>query len=56
MDEVEAIWILADVMNGMMVIPNLIALVALGGLVMRLATGNDEHDEKDFVFKEDEGK
>lgn len=55
-DEVEAIWIMADVMNGMMVIPNLIALVALGGLVMRLATGNDEHDEKDFVFKEDEGK
>ena len=42
--EVEAIWILADVMNGMMVIPNLIALVALGGVVVKLASGNEKHE------------
>jgi len=52
-DEVEAIWILADVMNGMMVIPNLIALVALGGLVVRLAAGNDKYDRKDFVYEDE---
>lgn len=55
-NEVEAIWILADVMNGMMVVPNLIALVALGGVVVRLATGNDKREEKDFVYEDEDGK
>ena len=54
--EVEAIWILADVMNGMMVIPNLIALVALGGVVLKLASGNEKYDASDFVNDDEERK
>ena len=32
---VEAVWTLADIFNGLMAIPNLIALVALSGVVAR---------------------
>lgn len=31
--KLEAIWILADIVNGLMAIPNLIALLALSGVV-----------------------
>ena len=30
----EAIWVLADIVNGLMAIPNLIALLALSGVVV----------------------
>ena len=30
----EAIWILADIVNGLMAIPNLIALIALSGVIV----------------------
>jgi len=53
-NEVETIWIIADVMNGMMVIPNLIALVALGGVVVKIATGSNEKHEKNDFFDEEE--
>ena len=33
--KLEAIWILADIVNGLMAIPNLIALIALSGVVVR---------------------
>ena len=33
--KLEAIWILADIVNGLMAIPNLIALLALSGVVVR---------------------
>jgi len=55
-NEVEAIWILADVMNGMMVIPNLIALVALGGVVMKLAAGHEKYDASDFIHDDSDRK
>ena len=32
--KLEAIWILADIVNGLMAIPNLIALIALSGVVV----------------------
>ena len=33
--KLEAIWVLADIVNGLMAIPNLIALLALSGVVVR---------------------
>ena len=33
--KLEAIWVLADIVNGLMAIPNLIALIALSGIVVR---------------------
>jgi len=30
------VWVLADILNGLMALPNLIALLALSGLVVRL--------------------
>lgn len=41
---VEAVWTLADIFNGLMAIPNLIALVALSGVVAR--------ETKDYFEKE----
>ncbi len=41
---VEAVWTIADIFNGLMAIPNLIALVALSGVVAR--------ETKDFFEKE----
>ncbi|HBT80197.1 MAG TPA: sodium:alanine symporter family protein, partial [Selenomonas sp.] len=32
--KLEAIWILADIVNGLMAIPNLIALLALSGVIV----------------------
>ena len=32
--KLEAIWVLADIVNGLMAIPNLIALIALSGVVV----------------------
>ena len=44
MKEAEVIWAFGDILNGMMAIPNLIAIVALGGVVMKLSTGNSKND------------
>ena len=41
---VEAVWTLADIFNGLMAIPNLIALIALNGVVAK--------ETKDFFNKE----
>jgi len=54
--EVEAIRILADVMNGMMVMPYLIALVALGGVVVKLASGNEKHEGTAIVNEHENRK
>ena len=32
---VEAVWTIADIFNGLMAIPNVIALIALSGIVAR---------------------
>ncbi len=32
---VKAVWTIADICNGLMAIPNLIALIALNGVVVR---------------------
>ena len=34
--ELQAVWALADTLNGLMAVPNLIALVCLGPVVFRL--------------------
>lgn len=39
--EVDLVWNLADLFNGLMAIPNLIALLALSGIVAKLAHGQD---------------
>ena len=39
--EVDLVWNLADLFNGLMAIPNLIALLALSGIVARMAHGED---------------
>jgi AGCS family alanine or glycine:cation symporter len=48
--KLEAIWILADIVNGLMAIPNLIALIALSGVVVAetesYLTRKGELDEK----------
>jgi alanine or glycine:cation symporter, AGCS family len=44
---VELVWNLSDLFNGLMVIPNLIALLALSGLVVKISRENwEEEDEK----------
>ncbi len=40
MKEAEVIWSLGDILNGLMAIPNLIAIVALGGVVVKLSKNN----------------
>ncbi len=37
--QLEAIWSISDTLNGLMAIPNLIAIIALGGVVVKLAKG-----------------
>lgn len=37
--ELEHIWKVSDTMNGLMAIPNLIAILALGGIVVKLTKG-----------------
>lgn len=39
--KVDLVWNLSDLFNGLMVIPNLIALLALSGLVAKIHQGND---------------
>ena len=54
--KLEAIWVLADIVNGLMAIPNLIALLALSGVVVRetekyfdhLKTGKDYEEYEDL--------
>ena len=47
LQEVELVWNLSDLFNGLMVIPNLIALLALSGLVVKISRENwEEEDEK----------
>ncbi len=41
--KLEAIWVLADIVNGLMAIPNLIALIALSGIVV--------HETKHYLEK-----
>ena len=41
--KLEAIWVLADIVNGLMAIPNLIALIALSGIVV--------HETKQYLDK-----
>ncbi|MFR7990741.1 MAG: alanine:cation symporter family protein, partial [Anaerovoracaceae bacterium] len=41
---VEAVWTIADIFNGLMAIPNLIALVTLSGVVVK--------ETKDFFNRE----
>ena len=41
--KLEAIWVLADIVNGLMAIPNLIALIALSGVVVTETTLYFEH-------------
>ena len=45
---VEAVWTIADIFNGLMAIPNLIALVALSGVV---AKETKEYFEKEAHMK-----
>ena len=39
-NQAEMIWSLGDILNGMMAIPNLIAILALGGVVLKLSQKN----------------
>ena len=53
--KLEAIWILADIVNGLMAIPNLIALIALSGVVVAetesyLARKGDLDEESDSTI------
>jgi len=54
--KLEAIWILADIVNGLMAIPNLIALIALAGVIVAETKLYMEHrheeDEEDVPVKE----
>ncbi len=44
--KLEAIWILADIVNGLMAIPNLIALIALAGVIVSETQIYMEHRKK----------
>ena len=46
MNKAEVIWAFGDILNAMMAIPNLIAIVALGGVVMKLSNKNSRNDIK----------
>ena len=46
--KLEAIWVLADIVNGLMAIPNLIALIALSGIVV--------HETKHYLEKVQRGE
>ena len=47
--KVDLVWNLSDLFNGLMVIPNLIALLALSGLVVRISKGvKGKKDEERF--------
>ena len=44
--ELEAIWQVADTLNGLMAIPNLIAVLALSGVVVKLTQAQFYPDER----------
>ena len=46
MNKAEVIWAFGDILNALMAIPNLIAIVALGGVVMKLSNKNSRNDIK----------
>ena len=43
--KVDLVWDMSDMFNGLMVIPNLIALLALSGVVVKLHKSHQEKDE-----------
>lgn len=45
----EIVWLLADVLNALMAIPNMIGVVFLGGVVAKLAKHFFEDPERVFV-------
>jgi AGCS family alanine or glycine:cation symporter len=47
--KLEAIWVLADIVNGLMAIPNLIALLALSGVVVAETKRYFKHVEQGDV-------
>ena len=50
--KLEAIWILADIVNGLMAIPNLIALIALAGVIVAETKLYMEHRHEDDIEEE----
>ena len=40
--KVDLVWSLSDFFNGLMALPNLIALLALSGVVVKISRGEDE--------------
>lgn len=50
--KLEAIWVLADIVNGLMAIPNLIALLALSGTVVRETAKYFDHLETGREYEE----
>ena len=40
--KVDLVWNLSDFFNGLMALPNLIALLALSGVVVRITRGQDD--------------
>ena len=47
--KLDAIWTLADIVNGLMAIPNLIALIALAGVIVHETEAYLEHLKKDGI-------
>ena len=43
LQEVELVWNLSDLFNGLMVVPNLIAVLALSGLIVKISREDWEH-------------
>ena len=50
--KLEAIWVLADIVNGLMAIPNLIALLALSGVVVRETAKYFDHLKTGKAYEE----
>ena len=44
--KLEEIWVLADIVNGLMAIPNLIALLALTGVIVAETKAYEKHLEE----------
>ena len=49
---VEAVWTIADIFNGLMALPNLIALVTLSGVVVKETNAYFERKSKESVAKD----
>ena len=54
--KLEAIWLLADIVNGLMAIPNLIALIGLSGVVVLETNRYLEHVAKQHTLSERKNK